>query len=71
MEVLCDKLRFVISDVDTVYEQERINITASFGIASFPYHGNNQKSLLLSADSALYSAKSDGRNNVCSAEQFD
>ena len=71
MKTLCEKLRFIVSDIVTTYQQESIRITASFGIASFPSHGDNQKALLLAADSALYSAKSNGRNRVCFAENAD
>ncbi len=39
-------------------------LTISSGVASFPQHGEDMKSLLLSVDQALYSAKHQGRNKV-------
>ncbi len=39
-------------------------ITASLGIASYPSHGTNVEAVLRSADTALYQAKTDGRNCV-------
>lgn len=44
--------------------KQHINITASIGIATFPEHGTSWKELLAVADSAMYSAKQAGRNQV-------
>jgi diguanylate cyclase (GGDEF)-like protein len=41
------------------------NLTASMGIATFPSHGASRTELVVTADSALYSAKRTGRNRVC------
>ena len=48
----------------------RGGITASFGIASFPVHGQTAASLLQAGDQALYAAKRLGRNRtvISSAE---
>ncbi len=43
-------------------------ITASFGVAEFPCHGNDYHQVLRAADLALYQAKADGRNRVVVAE---
>lgn len=40
-------------------------ITISIGIALFPEHGNTTKTLLTSADLAMYHAKENGRNRSC------
>lgn len=40
-------------------------ITVSIGIALFPEHGNTMKTLLTSADLAMYYAKENGRNRIC------
>lgn len=39
-------------------------VTASFGIAVFPDHGDSARELFIAADAALYRAKSCGRNRV-------
>ncbi len=39
-------------------------VTVSVGSATFPLNGSNAKSLLFSADTAMYSAKAQGRNKV-------
>jgi diguanylate cyclase (GGDEF)-like protein len=43
-------------------------VTLSVGIAMFPEHGDNWRSVLQAADTALYSAKAGGRNRVVMAE---
>lgn len=43
-------------------------ITLSFGIAVFPEHGQTIEKLLKASDTALYQAKKEGRNRVCTAE---
>lgn len=40
-----------------------IDITCSIGIAVFPEHGKDMKTLLKNADCAMYKAKESGRNN--------
>lgn len=39
-------------------------VTASFGVAAFPEHGDTLLALVASADEALYRAKDEGRNRV-------
>jgi len=43
-------------------------ISASFGVAQWPRHGNSEQELLQAADRALYAAKKSGRNKVLIAE---
>lgn len=44
-----------------------IHLEISIGVATFPDHGNARDRLLDAADKAMYLAKSQGRNCVCSA----
>ncbi|HYH01975.1 MAG TPA: GGDEF domain-containing protein [Bacillota bacterium] len=46
---------------------ERIPVTLSIGLASYPLVANNYEELLQLADHALYQAKNSGRNRVCIA----
>ena len=61
--MLAERVREAVKDGATT-------ITASFGIATFPLHGQTQEALLRAADQALYAAKRLGRDRtvISSAE---
>ena len=50
---------------------DRLELTLSIGVASFPEHGASRESLLEASDKAMYRAKSLGRNRVCSAGDLE
>nr|WP_320190278.1 PAS domain S-box protein [uncultured Desulfobacter sp.] len=56
--------RGIEKDVMVVHNKERLQVTASLGVASFPLDGENMESLIAAADKALYRAKEAGRNKV-------
>lgn len=47
-----------------IFSGKLLPVTASFGVASFPQHGNTGDQLIRAADRALYAAKDAGRNRV-------
>jgi diguanylate cyclase (GGDEF)-like protein len=47
---------------------ERLQITVSIGVATYPEDGQNVTPLVKAADQAMYSAKEQGRNRVVAAE---
>jgi diguanylate cyclase (GGDEF)-like protein/putative nucleotidyltransferase with HDIG domain len=57
--VLGERLRVAVR---RAFDGEPVPLTLSFGIASFPSHGETGESLLRSADQALYAAKALGRD---------
>jgi diguanylate cyclase (GGDEF)-like protein len=50
---------------------EKIGVTASFGVSSFPDHADNAHDLVTCADASLYIAKDRGRNRVVGAGEVD
>jgi len=44
-------------------QQRSVNICCSIGISMFPEHGENMEDLIRNADSAMFHAKDNGRNN--------
>jgi diguanylate cyclase (GGDEF)-like protein/PAS domain S-box-containing protein len=54
--------------IEVEFGGERLRTpTISFGVAVFPEHGGTREAVLRAADSALYRAKSEGRDRVVSA----
>lgn len=47
-----------------------LRLTISIGVATCPTHGSAREALLDAADKAMYRAKSEGRNRVCSANEL-
>jgi len=46
--------------------RDRYNLTVSAGVAAFPADGEDKEQIFEKADRALYRAKEEGRNRVCS-----
>jgi diguanylate cyclase (GGDEF)-like protein len=59
-----EDLRRAIAGTTVIHEQDRLSITASFGVAVFPDDGLSRDELIRAADRALYAAKVGGRNRV-------
>lgn len=49
---------------DLVFENHRLHVTASIGVAFYPAHGTDLPTLLRNADAAMYNAKARGRDGV-------
>jgi diguanylate cyclase (GGDEF)-like protein len=50
---------------DFKFDEDRSGVlTCSMGVSIYPYHSKNLKELIRKADSALYSAKEEGKNTV-------
>ncbi|TAN47885.1 MAG: sensor domain-containing diguanylate cyclase [Betaproteobacteria bacterium] len=60
-------LREGIRTLGVVHKTQALTITASFGVAAFPDSGADRDQLLKAVDTALYEAKSTGRNRVVTA----
>lgn len=61
---VAERLRAAIEHAETT-----VPVTASCGVATYPYDGLAARSLVQAADDALYASKRAGRNAVRSAEQ--
>jgi diguanylate cyclase (GGDEF)-like protein len=66
--VIAKRLQQVIEEKEFEGERESQpggKVTISIGVATYPWDGNNADELLKSADTELYQAKRNGRNQVC------
>lgn len=63
--ILADRLRAAIADVAVEFEGQRINTSASLGVATSGPGQLDRDELVRRADRRLYEAKRGGRNRVC------
>ena len=69
---LAETIRRKIERLSVMFRGQQLGkITASFGVAEFPRHGDGQREVLRAADQALYRAKAAGRNRVEVAERIE
>ncbi|RII35923.1 PAS domain S-box protein [Clostridium chromiireducens] len=69
--MIAERMRKAVENLHINFQnnQEKINITASFGVSSYKkVNGENINNLILRADRAMYKAKNKGRNRVCTEE---
>lgn len=59
--------RQAFHELDVSHRGEVVAVTASFGVAVYPEHGQTPEALIQAADSALYVAKGSGRDRVAAA----
>lgn len=67
---IAEAVRLGVTGIDLLQDRQGPldSVTTSQGIASFPVHARDLKTLREKADRALYRAKEEGRNRVVSAE---
>jgi diguanylate cyclase (GGDEF)-like protein len=62
---VAERIRMSVETTEFALDEQTARTTISVGIALFPAHGHDLKSLVSRADRALYRAKEEGRNRVC------
>ncbi|MGE4232700.1 MAG: diguanylate cyclase [Bacteriovoracia bacterium] len=62
---LGESIRSTLEKTQFVYDQKRLPVTASVGVAEIAVDVETSSQLFKLADKAVYSAKSGGRNQVC------
>ncbi|MEJ2593030.1 MAG: diguanylate cyclase [Candidatus Thiodiazotropha sp.] len=66
---MAERLREVVENYRMVIDgSHEVRVTISVGVATFPVHGKTMEALFKAADRAMYKAKQEGRNRVCTAE---
>ncbi len=66
--LVAERVRIALSEATfTLGGGHEVKVTASFGVAASPDHGDDVEALIRLADESLYAAKNKGRNQVCVA----
>jgi len=69
--VIAERIRRWVADYAFEADAGRtLKLTCSVGLATYPAHGRTREALLDAADKAMYRAKSQGRNRVCSVSEL-
>jgi diguanylate cyclase (GGDEF)-like protein len=68
--LLAERMRAAVAatEIDRLDGQGKLQVTASFGVASLPFNAREKDQLIAEADAALYRAKRAGKNQVGRAE---
>ncbi len=65
-----EKVRKAIKSTEMIFRGQSLGaVTLSFGVAAFPVHAADGKSLITAADAAMYAAKNAGRDRVETASR--
>jgi diguanylate cyclase (GGDEF)-like protein len=68
--VIADRVRLALEERIFLAELGlRVRLTASFGVSTFPDHGQSREELIQGADQAMYLVKDRGKNGVALALQ--
>jgi diguanylate cyclase (GGDEF)-like protein len=70
IEVACrraEELRQAFETLKVEHNHVSIQRTISIGVACYPNHGDDLEKIITAADAALYTAKANGRNQVCAS----
>lgn len=62
---MAERLRSHVMNNPFYVDEKKLTITLSVGIATYPYDAATKEELISKADQALYYAKKNGRNQVC------
>ena len=68
---LAQRICLKIATTPLIYNEQAIKVTVSLGVAQLSDQEANYEGLITQADSALYQAKYQGRNQVCCAASSD
>jgi diguanylate cyclase (GGDEF)-like protein len=66
---VAEKIRVCVAEIEIPYGSQKLHVTISLGVSSFPEHAGQKKELIRLADLALYNSKHNGKNRVSLCEQ--
>ncbi|TDI12328.1 MAG: GGDEF domain-containing protein, partial [Acidobacteria bacterium] len=61
---VAERLRLSVESAPFLQDVGGVELTASFGVASYPEHAGSREELLRAADAAMYRIKQSGKNSI-------
>lgn len=62
--ILAERIRASVAGIEIPYENQKLHVTISLGVSTYPDHSELKEELIRAADSALYASKHRGKNCV-------
>ena len=61
---LAERIRASVAEIEIPHENQKLQVTISLGVSTYPDHSDNKEELIHAADAALYTSKNRGKNCV-------
>ena len=68
---LAERIRASVAEIEIPHENQKLHVTISLGVSTYPDHSDNKEELIHAADAALYTSKNRGKNCVSLFEKKD
>jgi diguanylate cyclase (GGDEF)-like protein len=68
---LAERIRASVAEIEIPHENQKLHVTISLGVSTYPDHSDNKEELIHAADAALYMSKNRGKNCVSLFEKKD
>ena len=62
--IAAEKIRASVAELEIPHESQKLHVTISLGVSTYPEHAGEKEALIHAADTALYTSKHRGKNCV-------
>ena len=62
--IAAEKIRASVAEIEIPHEDQKLHVTISLGVSTYPEHAGEKEALIHAADAALYTSKHSGKNCV-------
>lgn len=62
--IIADRIRESVAEIEIPHGNEKLHVTISLGVSTYPHHAEDKVALISAADAALYASKYKGKNCV-------
>jgi diguanylate cyclase (GGDEF)-like protein len=62
--IIAERIRASVAEIEIPHENQKLHVTISLGVSTFPDHSEEKEELIHAVDAALYTSKHRGKNCV-------